>query len=105
MDPHGLPAWLLASAAGVSLATAQRWKRHRRIPPQAARLVTLAIGGELGVLSPTWRGFTLRDGRLWTPYGFGVFPNEISALGYRFAQIRALEHALAQPAQLPLWST
>lgn len=103
MDPYGLPVLLLASAAGVSLATAQRWKRLSRIPPQAARLVTLAIGGELGVLSPAWRGFTLRDDRLWTPYGFGVAPNEISALGYRFAQIRALERELEEPAQWGLF--
>jgi hypothetical protein len=103
MDPHGLPAWLLAGAAGVSLATAQRWKRFGRIPPLPARLVALAIGGELGVLSPAWRGFTLRDGRLWTPYGFGVTPNEISALAYRFAQLRALERERAEPHQRPLF--
>lgn len=103
MDPYGLPALLLARAADVSLATAQRWKRQSRIPPQAARLVALYLRGDLGAISPAWRGFTLRADQLWTPYGFGVAPTEISAIAYRFAQISELQRELELPAQLPLW--
>jgi hypothetical protein len=103
MDPYGLHAQLLAHVAGVSLATAHRWKRLHRIPEPAARLVALWLRGELGAIAPAWQGFTLRRGVLWTPYGFSVSPGEISALAYRFAQLRALESELAEPHQRTLF--
>lgn len=103
MDPYGLSVPLLAHAAGVSLATAHRWKRQHRIPDPAARLVALLVHGELSVIGPAWRGFRLDAERIWTPYGFGVIPTEISSIPWRFAQIRALESALEVPRQLPLW--
>jgi hypothetical protein len=87
----------------VSLDTARRWKRHRRIPPLAARLVSWIADGHLGALDRAWTGFNLRCGRLWTPYDFGVTPGEISAIPYRNARIRALEQELRTPAQWDLF--
>lgn len=99
MDPYGLPVSLLVAACGVSPDTARRWKRRGRMPPLAARLAELAIDGELGRLARPWQGFILRAGQLWTPYGFALAPGELSALPYRFAQIRALERQLGEPRQ------
>lgn len=103
MDPYGLPVAMLIAAAGVSADTARRWKRHRRIPPLAARLVQWWAHGDLGALDRAWTGFTLRAGQLWTPYQFSVGPGDISAIPYRFAQIRALERELRTPAQWDLF--
>lgn len=103
MDPHGLPVCALVEACGVSLATAQRWKRLRQIPPLAARLVALYLNGDLGQLAPQWSGFVIRKSRMWTPHGFFVRPGEICALPYRFAQIRALELELLTPMQRSLF--
>lgn len=96
---HGVRPEFIAQVARVSLHTARRWKRRGRVPPGSRALLELAIDGELGRLARAWSGFRLHGDRLWTPHGFSVRPGEICAMPYRFAQIRALERALAEPSQ------
>lgn len=100
---HGLTPAMLAELAHVSIDTARRWRREAHLPAPARVLIELVRFGELGAIAPAWRGFTLKANRLWTPHGFAVAPGEICALPYRFAQIRALERALAEPQQRTLF--
>lgn len=100
---HGLTPATIAELARVSVFTARRWQRGARLPPTARALLELAIAGELGGLARPWKGFRVHGDRLWTPHGFAVRPGEISALPYRFAQIRALERELEEPAQWGLF--
>ena len=103
METYGLPAGALAEAARVSLATAKRWKRLGRIPPQAERVISLYLQGDLGSVSHAWSGFVIRKDQLWTPHGFFLRPGELNAIPYRFAQLRALERELATPMQRSLF--
>jgi transcriptional regulator with XRE-family HTH domain len=100
---HGLTPAAIAELTHVSIYTARRWKRGARLPPTARALLELVRGGELGSLARPWRGFRVHGGELWTPHGFSVRPGEIASIPYRFAQIRALERELEEPAQWGLF--
>lgn len=99
---YGLPPAVIAQVAQVSLHTARRWKRRGRVPSAAYQLIDLVVNGELGALSRHWRGWTVRDGRLFTPEGWHVTPGEIRSIPVRIAHVRALEREREIPMQRAL---
>jgi hypothetical protein len=52
---------------GVSLATAQRWKRTRKLPRMARRAIRALLDGDLGAIDPKWKGWSVRNGMLCGP--------------------------------------
>lgn len=95
----GVGARMLAERTGVSLATARRWKRARRIPAAIARFIQVAIFGELGVISRAWRGWSLRDGALVSPEGWTFSPGEILSLPFLRQQLAAYQAEQRVPRQ------
>jgi Phage protein len=102
MDLHGFSPRLIAQLTGVSLKTAQRWKRAGRAPPIAAKLMELTAHADLGSLAPSWRGFRLVAGMLWTPENYQLTPGDLRAIPYRTQQLRDLEKEIARPRQFVL---
>jgi hypothetical protein len=102
MELYGLSPALIAKLTGVSLKTAQRWKRQGFAPALGAKILELTIGRDLGSIAPPWAGFRLGDGLLWTPENASLTPGELRSVPYRREQLRALEHALGQPRQYVL---
>lgn len=100
---YGLPAWLLAEVTGTHKDTARRWKRAGLVPRHFADLVQLRIHGDLGVLSPAWKGFRLRNDHIWTPEDQPVKFGELRAIPYNRELIRELQHQLEQPQQRNLF--
>jgi hypothetical protein len=101
MDLYGVSAMAIASATGVSLPTARRWKK-RGAPVLRASILAIKVNGDLGEISTTWAGWKLCADALWTPEGECIRPGDIKAIPYRREMVRELERKLALPAQLPL---
>lgn len=100
---YGLSAELLASITGAHIDTARRWKRRGVLPPKAAQLIAIKLHGDLGAIAKHWQGFTLRQGKLWTPEGSSVTTGEIRAIPYRTQELEELRRALRIPQQWKLF--
>jgi len=70
----------IAAVCGVSLETARRWRRLGRCPEPARRL--LAVANDLGMISPTWTGWTIRGDVIISPEGLEATPGEVAAIWY-----------------------
>ncbi|MFT3905141.1 MAG: DUF3653 domain-containing protein [Steroidobacteraceae bacterium] len=99
MTGYGYSAALLAQLTGVTLRTAQRWKRAGAIPQRYRDSLSLTLEGDLGHLCPQWRGFRLLKGTLMTPEGEALTPGDLRAVPIRKAQVRELERRLSEPQQ------
>ena len=93
----------LRDVAGAHRTTVARWRATQRLPKAVSLLVRVLHHGELELVHGRWHGFTLdrRDGTLWTPEGWPCRPEDVLAIRYRAAQLRALELARAGPARTP----
>ena len=87
-EVYGVPIMELARMCRVSERTARRWKNGQTSPPQAALMV---IAADLGCFDPAWRGWHLRNGRLFSPDGIEVTPEDVVALPFMRAQIAAYQ--------------
>jgi len=96
---YGFGAHVIAARAGVSLPTARRWKRARTLNGAIARLLRLVLFGELGEISRAWRGWSLRDGEITSPEGWGFKPGEICAIPFFRAQLAAYQAEQRLPRQ------
>ena len=47
------------------------------------------LAGDLGSFDPVWKGWTIRQGKLYSPEGFAVTPGDVRALEIQWAQIKA----------------
>lgn len=74
---YGIPANEIARICGVDLATARRWKRGASRPPKSAEMLLL---GDLGMLDPAWRGWTICKGQLVSPEGWKATPGHVRSL-------------------------
>lgn len=97
---HGIHAsddWL-AGKTGAHRTTVARWRRTQRLPRSVALLIRLMRFGELELVHPDWRGWTLdpRSGTLYTPAGEPLKPQDLLAIHYRRAQVDTLERELAE---------
>ena len=66
LDVYSLTAEVIAERCGVSVATALRWKLGQSPIPYTAAVV---LSGDLGAISPEWRGWRVLNGALITPDG------------------------------------
>ncbi len=80
--PGECSAAYVASVLRVPERTARYWRKHGRMPEAFGRLWDLAQHPDLGAIDERWRGYSLRDGKMWTPEGRPVTPGEIQALPY-----------------------
>lgn len=72
----------VAAVLHVPPRTARYWKKQGRMPDSFGRLWDLAQQPDLGVIDERWRGYCLRDGKIWTPEGRPVSPGDVQALPY-----------------------
>ncbi len=86
-----LPGEVLARLSGVSLSTARRWRRKQRAPAAVVALLEVLYSGMLGLISPAWRGWTLRDGKLGNTDGHEYSPGEVWAIPILHQQVAVLE--------------
>jgi len=96
---YGVPVGVLATLTGAHPTTARRWKRAQRVPPWLTRLARVIIDGELGEVSPDWRGWRLVRGELVSPEGWTATPGDVLALPLMRGQIAAYQAAQRLPAQ------
>lgn len=99
---YGIPAPLIASACGVSVRTATRWKAKRRAPAWATRAVRLLVDCELAPVSADWQGWRIAGGELVSPEGERFAPGDVRAIPWRRAQLAELERAAREPRQFRL---
>lgn len=100
-DPfYGVSAEAIAAAVDVHITTARRWKRGEE-PPHAARIVIDLMTGEqdLGVLFPEWRGWRIKEDKLYGPNDVGYAPGEILATDYWRTLIRHYQAEQRLPRQ------
>ena len=92
---HGVPAEELARLTGVHVTTARRWKRGAPLEPPVARLLSLLLTGDLGAISPAWRGWRLVDGKLYGPdLVDGFTPGDVLSIPYLRSQVAAYQSRL-----------
>lgn len=73
----GLTPETAANILHVTPRTVQHWISGRtRIPYAAYRLLRIMRGGELA--DPTWQGWHMHSGKLWSPEGHGFDPRDSS---------------------------
>lgn len=89
----GLNTAQAATLLGKSEDTVRRWERTQSAPAWAVNVMKWAAGR---LADPAWDGWSVADGRIWTPDGTGVRPGEIQALPYLMDLLR--EHE--KPRQL-----
>lgn len=81
----------------ISPETRRRWRRRRKVPAVAALALKL-LEGELGEISPPWRGWRLdRDGVLISPAGVRWTPPRLLAWGYERQLLEAYRRRLSEP--------
>lgn len=109
MQSNGLPSlWGRATAedlaelTGAHITTARRWKRQARPPAWLERLVCLALEGELGEISPAWRGWRVDQDKLISPEGWSFRAGEIRSLPFLHSQIASYQALQRIPAQADL---
>jgi hypothetical protein len=83
----------LARGCGVSIRTARRWVNSGKVP---ALYASALEEGDLGRVSPAWRGFRFLRDQLVTPGGEKLRPGEITSIPLRQQQLRLLELAVAR---------
>ncbi len=94
--PHelfGIPASELARIFHVDLSTARRWKRGASHPPP---FVYLILSGDLGFLSPEWRGWRIRGATIIAPGGWTISRQDALIVPLMHGQIAALRADLAR---------
>lgn len=100
--PEGRHPSSIARACGVTVRTAWRWKRAGHMPAAYALGLQLLEDGDLGALSPAWRGWVLRRDEIISPDNWRFRPGEIQALPLKVQLIGELKRQLARPQQFEL---
>jgi hypothetical protein len=88
---YGHPAESLARLTGRHMTTARRWKNLRRVPLWLATLVRVCLDGDLGPISATWRGWTVRGRHLVSPEGWEFTPGDVRSVPFLHAQVAAYQ--------------
>lgn len=103
MTPLGgfanIPSELLARLSGVSICTARRWRRRQRAPAAVVALLQIRYSGMLGLVSPAWHEWTLREGKLGNKDGHEYSPGEVWAIPILHQQVAVLEATVRQLQQ------
>ena len=77
---YGYPATEIAAWCGVSVGTAEHWKKGRRSPSRSAlRLFRLYRDGK--VLDDNWEDYKVVDGALYGPDGRPIRPSHLALYG------------------------
>jgi transcriptional regulator with XRE-family HTH domain len=77
----------IAHMCGVSLKTAQRWKRGQAVPPRTAIMI---LSRDLGVFNPAWKGWIInRVGELCSPENWIATPGDVLSIQLTQAQLSA----------------
>lgn len=74
---YGIQAEEIARICKVGIRTARRWKSGESEMPKTAEML---LAGDLGMLDPAWRGWTIRKGQLTSPEGWQATPGHVRAI-------------------------
>lgn len=92
----------VAAALGISMRSARRYKAAGILPfPYALMWAVLGLG-DLGALDAAFRGWTVRQGRIFAPEGYGFTAGELRAIPLRWQELRELQRERREPRQLML---
>lgn len=72
----------IANLLQIPIVTANRWKRHKRLPPMARRLLEILADGKLESLHSAWKGWCLIRGELVSPENEVFSPSQVRAGRY-----------------------
>lgn len=102
---YGIKAEIIAAICKVDVATARRWKSGVSQMPYA---VTVLVTGDIGGISPTWRGWRVQGDVFISPDGWTIrrddaltvplMLGQISALRAELEKYKALANTEEQPA-------
>lgn len=83
----------------MHIDTARRWKRTGIVPGANGQLIYLKLNGDLGILSPSWRGWRINNNNLWTPEGDNYSSGDIHAIRLLHQLISELQRQLRKEKQ------
>lgn len=86
-----VPVAELARMCGVTPRTAKDWCRAGKAPAHIVTLLNLFHFGPLGVISPAWAEWSIRDGKLFNSDGHEYTPTEVWLLPILHQRVAALE--------------
>lgn len=86
-------------AADLFCHTPRSLRRWHHSTPRCAINSLILNAGFLGALSEQWDGWRLFQGKLWTPSGWSIDPNEIMALPYQYALIAEYRRMMGDRAE------
>jgi hypothetical protein len=99
---YGIPAEVIAQWCQVHITTARRWKRYGDVPYAAQVLITIRATGDVSMLFPGWRDWSLRNGEIVAPDGVPYSPGEILAVSF-YKQLAANLQAQQRLPQQADW--
>lgn len=102
---YGKSAEQIADVLGVSLATAQRWKRTRKLPHMARRAIRALLAGDLGSIDPAWKGWSVRNGMLCGPDTYTFRPGEVLAIPFVREQLKSYSAKATAAKDALTWKT
>lgn len=74
----------------VDVTTARRWHRGSNLPPgYVLEYLNAKLLGDLGFLDPSWRGWKLREGFLYSPESWRISMYDVLACRLHEAQLAA----------------
>jgi len=89
----GMDAQYLCDYLQITKRTLARWKNGTATPPHSAILaLQIKLDGNLSALGGNaWKGFFLRDGKLYAPFfERGITPDRLNSLFFAMQELRAL---------------
>lgn len=91
-----LPAAELARMCGIKPSTARRWRRTGKAPAHIVTLLEFFHYGPLGMISPAWERWSIRNGKLGNSDGHEYTPGEVWVIPILHQRIAALEATIRQ---------
>jgi hypothetical protein len=94
-----LPVASLTALLPINRETGRRWRRRRRIPPVPYIALKLRHEGDLGLISPRWAGWMLRQDELLSPEGVSWNPGRLNAWAYERQELASRRRRAELPEQ------
>lgn len=100
--PRGVTATDLAATCGIPVRTVRRWIAAGKAPYAVIVAYRILRNGDLGAISPVWKGWHIIRDQLWSPENCPFRPGEIQAISITDQLVQELKRQLRTPSLIPL---
>jgi hypothetical protein len=98
----GITVTEIAEACGIPDRTARRWIARGSMPYTARVTWRVVRYGDLGAVSPSWRGWRIVRDKLYSPENWDFRPGEVLTLPLQARMIHKLRRQLRTPGPVDL---